>query len=71
MWQVINQSVYNRRSDKLPFHITSLIGIINLKWRNGRYFLNEQKKRKVSLAIFWQIYHQKLEYMAKKKWFIS
>lgn len=34
-------------------------------------FFQWTEKKKVSLAIFWQIYDQRLEYMAKKKWLIS
>lgn len=45
MLKVINQLVYNRMPDILQLHITSLIGIINLKWRNGRHVLNEQGKK--------------------------
>lgn len=80
MLKVINQLVYNRMPDILQLHITSLIGIINLKWRNGRHVLNEQgKKKKVSLAIFWKIYHQKtriygqeeMVHFLKNKYFIT
>lgn len=50
MLKVINQSVYNIIPDRLQLHITSLIGIINLEWRKGRYFLNGQEKR----SFHWQ-----------------
>lgn len=70
LFKVINPSVYNRTADRWQLHITSLIEIINLEWRNGRHFLNGQKKRRLSLAICWQVYHQRLEYRAKKKGFI-
>ena len=52
MLKVIDQLVYNIIPDKLQLHITSVMGIINLEWRNSRYFLNEQNIKKVSLAIF-------------------
>lgn len=52
MLKVISQSVYNVTPDKLQLHITSLIEIINLEWRNGRHFLNGQKKRRFHWQFF-------------------
>lgn len=52
MLKAIIQLVYNIMPERLQLHITLLIEIINVEWRNGRFFLNGQKKRRCHWQFF-------------------